>query len=245
MYKFRIIPVIDILNSTAVHAIKGERDKYRPLKSKILSTSNPLEIVKILKSQFHFKEVYIADLDAIIKKNPNFKLLRLLLDDPKLNILLDPGIKDEKDILIYSKFNLNKLILGLETINHLNVIKEAINLMGPEDLCISIDMYKGKIVTNLTEFKGQTPVKLIKILNNLNIKEIILLDLYRVGQKLGGIPPLYLKVRDKFQGEILVGGGIKDFNDIKSLYNHKFSGVLIGTALYDGSIKIDNLNYFS
>jgi phosphoribosylformimino-5-aminoimidazole carboxamide ribotide isomerase len=245
MYKFRIIPVIDILNSRAVHAIKGERDKYKPLLSKILSTSNPLEIVKILNNQFHFKEVYIADLDAIIKNKPNFKLLTLLLDDPMLNILLDPGIKDEEDILNYLKFKLNKLILGLETINNLNVLKEAINIIGSDALCISIDMYKGKIITKLKEFKGQTPVKFIKILNNLNIKEIILLDLYRVGQKLGGIPPLYLKVRNKFQGEILVGGGVKDFNDIKLLYNHKFSGVLIGTALYDGSIKIENLNYLS
>ena len=54
MPNFRIIPVLDILNSIAVHAVKGERDKYRPLQSKILNTSDPLEIVKVLKHKFWY-----------------------------------------------------------------------------------------------------------------------------------------------------------------------------------------------
>ena len=106
-------------------------------------------------------------------------------------------------------------------------------------------MFKGRIISNIKEFRGQKPIKLVKILNDMNVKEMILLDLFRVGQKLGGIPSLYLEVRNQFQGNILVGGGIKDLNDIVLLYNHNFSGALIGTALYDGSIKINELNKFN
>ncbi|TFG14565.1 MAG: hypothetical protein EU535_03320 [Promethearchaeota archaeon] len=242
MSKFRIIPVMDILNSTAVHAIKGEREKYNPLKSKIFNTSNPLEIVKKLNEKYNFDEIYIADLDAIVKKKPNFELLSKFLKNPSLNILLDPGIIDKEDILIYSKFKLSKLIFGVETINNLDVITEGIKILGPNNVCISIDMFKGRIISNLKEFKGQIPINLVKILNDLNVKEIILLDLFRVGQKLGGVPDLYLEVRNQFRGNILVGGGIKNLDDIILLDNHNFSGALIGTALYDGSIKINELN---
>lgn len=242
MINFRIIPVIDILNSIAVHANKGERDKYKPLRSEILNTTNPIEIIKILSESFHFNEMYIADLDAIIKKKPNYDFLSKLVNNPKFNILLDPGISDINDILNYSKFQISKLILGLETINNLNIIRECIDILGPDKTCVSIDMYKGKLITKLKNYKDKTPLALIKTLKELNVKEIILLDLFRVGQKVGGVSPLYLKIRKKFHGDILIGGGIKDFNDINMLYNHKFSGVLIGTALYDGSIKIEKLS---
>lgn len=244
MSKFRIIPVLDILNSIAVHAIKGERDKYKPLKSEILNTSDPLEIFKLLKHKFHFNEIYIADLDAIINKKPNLKLLSKILEIPNLKVMLDPGIIEKEDILIYSKYKLNKLILGLETISNLKVIEEGITTMGQNRLSISIDMYKGKIISNLKELKSQNPLNFVKVLKKLDVKEIILLDLFRVGQKVGGIPSLYLKFRYQFRGDILVGGGVKNFNDLEMLHNHEFSGVLIATALYNGSLNIDNLRYF-
>lgn len=245
MSKFRIIPVIDILNSMAVHAIKGERYKYKPLKSKILNSSDPLQIIKILKHKFDFKEIYIADLDAIIKRKPNHELLLKILDIPELNVMLDPGIIDETDILIYSRYNLSKLILGLETIKNFEVIKEGVREIGNNRLTISIDMYQGTILSNLNDLKNQSPLKLVKILKKLDIKEIILLDLFRVGQKLGGIPPLFMKFRDQFQGHILIGGGVKEFKDLKMMVNNKFSGVLIATALYDGSLNIDDLKNFT
>ena len=245
MFKFRIIPVLDILNSMAVHAIKGERDKYKPLKSKILNTSDPLEIIKILKHKFHFDEIYIADLDAIIHKKPNHELLLKILKIPELKVMLDPGIIDKEDIQIYSKYKLSKLILGLETINHFKVIEEGIDVIGQNRLTISIDMYKGKIISNLKELKNQNPLNLVKVLTKLDVKEIILLDLFRVGQKMGGIPPLYMKFRYQFKGDILIGGGVKEFNDLEMMRNNGFSGVLIATVLYDGSLNIDNLKHLN
>ncbi|MFX1444538.1 MAG: HisA/HisF-related TIM barrel protein [Promethearchaeota archaeon] len=244
MANFRIIPVIDILNSMAVHAIKGERDKYKPLKSKILNSSDPLEIIKILNHKFQFNEVYIADLDAIIKKNPNHNLLLKILEIPGLNVMLDPGITHKNEILIYSKYNLSKLILGLETIKNFEVIEEGLRVMGNNRLSISVDMYQGKIISNLKELKNQDPLKLVKILNKLKIKEIILLDLFRVGQKIGGIPPLFMRFRNQFQGNLLIGGGVKEFNDLEMMQKNNFSGVLIATALYDGSLNIDDLKKF-
>ena len=54
MKKFKIIPVIDILNSKAVHAVKGEREKYKPLKTVLIKSTDPVEITKQLKSYLLF-----------------------------------------------------------------------------------------------------------------------------------------------------------------------------------------------
>jgi len=244
MVGFKIIPVIDILNSEAVHAVKGERNKYKPLKSKIFKTSNPIEIIKDLKQQICFYEFYIADLDAIIKKKPNLDLYIEILETLNVNIMIDPGIRNRKDLLIFSKFDFNKLILGLETIGDFQIISDAINIVGNDKLIVSIDMCKGKIISSIKEIKNQIPLKVIKKIEEIGIREIILLDLYRVGQKLGGIPLSYQEILRSFKGNILVGGGIKNFNDIISYKERNFSGVLIATALYDGSLNIDKLKSF-
>ena len=62
-----------------------------------------------------------------------------------------------------------------------------------------------------------------------------------MGSKEGGIPALYKEIRKIFQGEIIIGGGIKDLNDIFEYHHFGFSGVLIGTALYDGTITLKEI----
>ena len=244
MNKFRIIPVIDILNSQAVHAIKGEREKYKPLKSVLINDSNPTRIALKLKNKYLFNEFYIADLDAILQKKPNITIISKILDIPGVEIMIDPGIKTKKNAEKYFKLNLKSLILGLETLRDLKVIMECLELFDTNKIVVSIDMYNEVIQTNIDEFKNQDIPEIVRKIEDLGVVNIILLDLFKVGQKMGGISALYLKIREQFNGEILIGGGIKDLQDIKDYKSNNFSGVLIGTALHDGTIKTEELRNF-
>ena len=241
MSNFKIIPVIDILNSEVVHAKRGERDKYKPLKSKLFTSSNPIEVIKILTYKFKFDEFYIADLDSIISRSPNFQLLNKISKIPDLNIMIDPGIITTNDILAFSKYRFNRLILGLETIKKFNVIGKSLKLLGQNKLIISVDMYKGKILSKVKELANNDLIELIKKIANLGIRNIILLDLFRIGQKFGGIPPIYLEILDIFNGNVFVGGGIKNYEDLLLYREKNFSGVLLATALYDGTINIEKV----
>ncbi len=241
MADFKIIPVLDIMNSEAVHAVRGERAKYLPLQSELVKTSNPVEVIKILKQKFNFSEFYIADLDAIIKKRPNFEILSKILKNLDVKINIDPGIVNKEDILKYSELNINKLILGLESIKNYDVIDNCINTFGQERVIVSIDMFDGKIISNIKELSDQNPIVAINKIKRYNINELILLDLKRVGRKMGGIPRQYLEIRQKFKGNLLVGGGIKDIKDVVMYKNKGFSGVLIATALHDGTIDLEEL----
>ncbi|MBD3215045.1 MAG: hypothetical protein GF311_20710 [Candidatus Lokiarchaeota archaeon] len=240
MSDFKIIPVIDILNSKAVHAKKGERNKYRPLESPLFDTTNPILIVRKLSS-LGFKCIYIADLDAIIKKNPNLELLEDITTNNDVNIILDPGIRNEKEINTYLDIRISKLIIGLETIYNLDVISNCFSLLPKNKIIISVDMYRKKIISNCKSLNNVDPIKVIEELNNIGVCEIILLDLFRVGQKMGGIPKLYEKIKKSFTGKVLVGGGIKNLNDVEIYQKADYAGVLIGTALYDGTIDYDDL----
>jgi phosphoribosylformimino-5-aminoimidazole carboxamide ribotide isomerase len=245
MKKFKIIPVIDILNSEVVHAVKGERDKYQPLKSVLIKNSDPIQIIKKINKDTSILEVYIADLDAIIRREPNFSLLAEILKIPQIKVIIDPGIISIENILEYSKYKLDSLILGLETLQNLKVISDCLEIIGSKKTIVSIDMYKETIQTNVKEIKNQNPINIIRIIEDLGVEIIILLDLYKVGQKLGGISPLYLEIKRLFNGKVLAGGGIRDFKDIELYKQHGFSGVLIGTALHDGTIEIEKLRKYS
>jgi phosphoribosylformimino-5-aminoimidazole carboxamide ribotide isomerase len=241
MKKFKVIPVLDILNSEAVHAIKGERNNYKPLKSNLFNSCDPVEIVKVLRNDFKFDEFYIADLDSILNKTPNMQIICEILKIPGIQIMVDPGIVDYNDILIYSKFDIQKLIIGLETIRSLKEVNIALEILGKEKLIVSIDMYKEKILTNAKDLRNRAPLEVIRQLKSVGINNIILLDLFRVGQKIGGIPPIYFEIKKNFPGNVYVGGGIKDFKDILTYFHNNFTGILIATALYDGSIDIQKV----
>ncbi len=241
MKPFKIIPVIDILNSTAVHAKKGERTKYRPLKSNFFQSSDPVDIIRAIKKKFELYEFYIADLDSIINKTPNFQILNTILDISNIEIILDPGIVDLKEIKLFKEIKIKSLILGLETVKSFKVINQSIEILKPNNIIISIDMYKGQILSKAKDIKYQKPIYIIKKIESLGIRSIILLDLFRVGQKIGGIPALYLDILNNFDGDIFVGGGIKNFKDVLDYKEHNFSGILIATALYDGTLKVEKL----
>ncbi|MFX1280351.1 MAG: HisA/HisF-related TIM barrel protein [Promethearchaeota archaeon] len=241
MKKFNVIPVLDILNSEAVHAVKGERNKYKPLKSKLFNSSDPLEILKILAYNFQFTEIYIADLDAIIKKKPNLVLLNKILTETEIHLIIDPGIVVSDDIYQYTKFKIKKLVIGLETIKRLKEVKNALSIIGKNKIIVSIDMYREKLLAQAKDIKNLTPKEIVNKIRRIGIDEVILLDLFRVGQKIGGIPQTYLDIRNSFNGKTYVGGGIKDFTDILKYKQENFAGILIATAMYDGTIDIEKV----
>jgi phosphoribosylformimino-5-aminoimidazole carboxamide ribotide isomerase len=242
MLNFKIIPVVDILNSKVVHAHKGERDKYKPLKTYLTDSTDPLDIINIIKKKFNLTTFYIADLDAILKKKPNYAILNEISKLKEIEIMIDPGITIYEDTLDFLKFNIRHMIIGLETLNSIETLKTIVNKLRNQSVILSIDMYKQKLLTRINSFQNQNPLRIINVLQKLEVNKILLLDLYRVGQKIGGISSLYLNIKKNFDGDVYVGGGIKNYKDIEQYYRNYFAGVLIGTALYDGSIEPQKLS---
>ncbi len=241
MILFKIIPVIDILNSEVVHAVKGKRTEYCPLRSKLFDTTKPYDIITILSEKYGFNDIYIADLDSIVRKKPNISLISRIIEELDVNLILDPGIIDVKDLHLYKQLKLKSLILGLETIKTFKVIENALKIFEQNKIILSIDMYNGKLISNINEIKNKNPLEVIEKIEKLGINNYILLDLHRVGQKKGSNSQLYFDIRQKYDGNFIVGGGIKDLNEIKIFQREKFAGVIIATALYDGSINIEEL----
>ena len=241
MKGFKIIPVLDLLDGSIVHAVKGIRENYKPLDSYLFDYPDPNIIISVLYNKYKFNEFYVADLNAIMRSEPNHEIILKILEKPYINMLLDPGIKELEDVIQFSSLGIKNLILGLETLENKDIILKSIQLDLFKKLYVSIDMYSEKITTRIQEYQYSPISEIVNDLGNLGVSRIILLDLKRVGSKEGGVPELYKEIRRIFEGEILVGGGIKNLNDISVYHQFGFSGVLIGTALYDGTINLKEM----
>ena len=249
MSDFKVIPVMDILNQKVVHAIRGDRQNYELINKKYKNLSNePIKMVKFLTEKYNFSTLYIADLDLIQRNldlSPNLGIFKKILENfSQINLIVDLGIKIKKDLNPYVELNFEKYILGLETLRNLNTLKKCLREYSSSQIILSLDLYKSSPITKISELKRRTIFESINLFQNLGVRNLIILDLYRVGSKTGGIPDMYKKIQSIFEGNVYVGGGIKNNDDIINYENEGFSGVLIGTSIYEGTIKPKDLKKY-
>ena len=151
----------------------------------------------------------------------------------------------EYDILQISSLGLHKIILATETIDSFDVIDDAIKELGPDKIIVSIDMKNQKIISDCEEISQMDVYEIIDKLNERHIKEIILLDLAKIGSLRGDSASYYEKIREKYpEIKLIVGGGIKDIKDISSLEQSGFEGGLIATAIHTGKITPTKIQSF-
>jgi len=233
----KVIPVIDVLNGIVVHAVRGKRHEYQPLQSIITDSTQPLDVAKTLK-MLGFDELYVADLDAITKGKSNFQMLKKIVAETGLKLMVDAGTADLKTARKLLDTGVSKIVVGTETLSSKNFVGEAVRLFGSERVTVSLDLKGGKILTK-SEFEGSTnPLRLLGEFQDLDVIEVIILDLARVGSGEGVDLDFLKKIQAEVQFDLIVGGGIRDIKDLVKLDELGVSGVLVATALHSGKISI-------
>ncbi len=230
---FRIIFVLDIYNRTVVHAQGGNRQKYLPIhKSSVFcNSSKPLAVIVAAKP----KEVYIADLNILQgtgTHDMNFK--DILAVSKKVRTMLDPGISSLPGVNEALSLA-SRVVLGTETAS-LDTISN-IALKFPGRVNVSIDIKNRRILTQDPDLPDD-PIELIGLLNEMAIHDIIILDMDKVGTSIGVDTQFLSIIADNSRHDVLLGGGVKDMNDIDILKSIGLKGARVATALHNGTIPL-------
>ena len=229
----RVIFVLDIFDRIAVHAVRGEREKYAPIGgySKLLRTSDPVHIVKYIKP----KEIYIADLN-LIRSIGKGNLAPVKQISAVSRTMLDCGARTMADVKKAQKVA-DSVVLGTETAS-LGLIKSAANLYN--NITVSIDTKNGKTMA-ADEKLILEPLGELRKMNDFALEGVILLFMEQVGTCSGIDMPLLGKAVKISKHKILVGGGIRSMEDVELLEKIGVDGVLVSTAVHDGAIPLENL----
>jgi phosphoribosylformimino-5-aminoimidazole carboxamide ribotide isomerase len=236
----KVIPVIDVLNGITVHAVRGKRKEYLPLKTVLTDSVDPLEVAQAFKA-LGFAELYLADLDAILGKQPNLQLYSQIACKTGLKLMVDAGVTDIQTGKTLLDNEVSKVIIGTETLKTRTFIQNAIRQFGKDRIIVSLDLKDKQVLTN-PDFDGPTdPFKLLEEFRAMGVSEYIVLDLTRVGSG-EGVNKVFLKqALILFGGGVYVGGGVRNIEDLLELKNLGVSGVILATALHSGKIGFADL----
>jgi phosphoribosylformimino-5-aminoimidazole carboxamide ribotide isomerase len=232
----RVIGVIDLKDGLAVHAVRGERQRYRPVRSGLVDGADPVAVARALRDRLGLRELYVADLDAIAGGRGHDDVLRALATEAEL--MVDAGVGDAAGVERVLSLGAARAIVGTETLKNAAAFAE----LPLDRLVLSLDMRAGRVLARDPELATLGPGEALARLARAGLREAIVLDLARVGSGEGPDVGLLGELHGRFpQLALLAGGGVRDAADLRALGQAGAAGALVATALHSGAIGRDDL----
>lgn len=225
------------MEGRVVRGVAGLRNQYRPIQSKLADGSDPLEIAQAIRSHFGLSALYVADLDAILRRSPNVGVLRSL-SDAGFMTTVDAGLCRCDDAAPILKAGVRQIVAGLETLAGPHELQRLVDQFGSSRVVFSLDLRDGRPLGDPAQWRHADPFAIAGEAIEAGCTELIVLDIARVGTA-AGVPtlPLCAEIRRAHPGVTLfTGGGIRGIEDLRRLDESIIDGVLIASALHNGSV---------
>ncbi len=242
MVLFRVVPVVDLKGGLAVHAVRGQRDRYQPVECPWCTSGDALALIKGYKELFGLQDLYVADLDAIIHGQLQRGLHASILNAIPGKVMVDCGIRDLPEFNVVHPSRFHEVILGTESVQELNQFGAIIDANENETI-ISLDLMGEKVLSPVGELASKSPTEAFDFLSRFEPDAFIVLDLAGVGAK-RGVNPVAKEMAARGTFPVLLGGGIKRKEDLEAAMDAGLAGVLVATALQEGLLGPGELRAF-
>jgi phosphoribosylformimino-5-aminoimidazole carboxamide ribotide isomerase len=240
----RVIPVIDLGSGAAVHAVRGERERYRPLRSEIVAGSDPVEVTRAVREALGLDELYVADLDAIAGGRGNRDVVAALAREAR--VMVDSGAASADAVRTLLELGAARAVVGTETLADEAALARLRADLPEAPLVLSLDLVAGRVLSPDAELARLGAAEALARLARSGVREVIVLDLARVGTQRGPDVDLMRELCARFpELELLAGGGVRDLADLRALAEAGAAGALVATALHGGAIGPDELRALS
>ena len=234
----KIFPAIDIKDKKCVRLIKGNFD------NKTEYEISPIEQAGKYKDK-GFKNIHIVDLDGALTGNTvNLETIQEIVNKYDLEIEIGGGVRSLESIKKYVEAGAEKVILGSAAIKNKDFLKEACKKFKNK-IALGLDAKEGKLSAfGWKENLNIKTIDFLKEVNDFGVSRIIYTDINRDGMKTSPNFEETINVADISNCPVVISGGVSSISDIKKakeLNNKKIEGIIVGKAIYDGDIKLDDL----
>ena len=234
----KIFPAIDIKDKKCVRLVKGDFDK------KTEYEMSPVEQAGKYKDH-GFKNLHIVDLDgALTGETINLNIIQEIITKFDLKIEIGGGIRNYESIKKYTEAGVEKVILGSAAIKDKNFLKEACEKF-PNKIALGLDAKDGYLsVSGWKENSNLLTLDYLKEVNDYGASRLIYTDINRDGMKQSPNFDETVKVASISKCPVVISGGVSSIDDVKKakeLSNKNIEGIIVGKAIYDGDIKLEEL----
>ena len=232
----KIFPAIDIKEGKCVRLVKGDFDK------KIEYKMQPVDQARKYK-EHGFKNLHVVDLDgALTGETVNLDIIKDIVKKFDLKVEIGGGIRNLNSIQKYIDVGAEKVILGSAAIKDKKFLKEACQKFSNK-IALGLDAKNGYLsVSGWKENSNQLTLDYLNEVNDYGVSRLIYTDINRDGMKQSPNFEEASKVAAKSNCPIIISGGVSSIDDIKKAQNLKnVEGIIVGKAIYDGDIKLEEL----
>ena len=234
----KIFPAIDIKDKKCVRLIKGD------FENKTEYETSPVD--QAAKYKDHgFKNLHIVDLDgALTGKTVNLDIIKEIVSKYDFKIEIGGGVRNTESIKQYIDSGVEKVILGSGAIKSKEFLKEACEKFKNK-IALGLDAKDGNLsVSGWKENLNVKTIDFLKEVNDFGVSRIVFTDINRDGMKTSPNYEETIKIAEISNCPVVISGGVSSINDIKKakdLNNKKIEGIIVGKAIYDGDIKLEEL----
>jgi phosphoribosylformimino-5-aminoimidazole carboxamide ribotide isomerase len=230
----RCVAVIDLKDGLCVHAVRGDRANYRPVRSRLTDSPAPDDVVTALRERLGIAAFYVADLDAIQRQGSSRAIIeRLVARHADCSWWIDAGFDGPGALEGYLAAPQVSCVVGSESLGTLEdyaALRAA--LPDPARALLSLDRRLGRFIgpPSLWDTPSLWPAT------------VIAMNLDRVGADAGPDLPLIAELRTRAPAcAIVAAGGVRDEADLRLLAEAGASDVLLASALHSGRIGSEEL----
>jgi phosphoribosylformimino-5-aminoimidazole carboxamide ribotide isomerase len=232
-----IIPAIDLIDGKCVRLTKGEYD------TKKVYSDDPLEMAKRFEAH-GFERLHLVDLDgAKAGKVINLAVLETICANTALKVDFGGGIKSDQDLEHVLNAGADQVTIGSLAVKDPEKLKEWIAKYGPDRIILGADVKDNKIaVSGWLETSSLDLFDFLKAYYALGIRHVLCTDISKDGMLEGPAFDLYNALMRAYPDlQLIASGGVSGIEDVKQLKENGIPSVVIGKAIYEGRIDLNEL----
>lgn len=239
--KMEIIPAIDIIDGKCVRLSKGDYTQ------KTVYNENPLEVAKSFEDA-GLKRLHLVDLDgAKAGEVKNWKVLEQVAGKTALKIDFSGGISSNESLAITFNSGAAYAAIGSVAVKNETLLGDWFNAYGVEKFILGADVLDEKI-----QIKGwtvATDINIIDFIKNYaskGVQQFFCTDISKDGLLQGSSNELYKKILDHVEDiSLIASGGVSSMADLETLKEVGCSGAIVGKAIYENRISLEDLKKFN
>ena len=232
-----IIPAIDIIDGKCVRLTHGDYNQKK------IYNAHPLGVAKQFEDA-GLKRLHLVDLDgARLGAIKNWKVLETIAAKTSLVIDFGGGVKSEKDIQIIFDSGAVYITVGSIAVKDEESLTRWFDKYGAGKFILGADVKEEKIT--ISGWTEQTDIRIFDFIEQFiqkGVEQLFCTDVSKDGALQGPSTALYKNIIAKFPGlHFIASGGVSSLDDIYALEDIGCRGVIIGKAIYEGSVKLKDL----